>query len=385
MKAAALVLFYIFFPVFILSLTNRIRFFNKIGPVVTAYTFGMIIGNIGIFPMIKGSALVQEMLTMITVPLAIPLLLFSMDLKKWSRMAGKTMLSMLLALVAVISAIVAGFYLFRGYGTAKFWDVSAMLTGLYIGSTPNLASVKIALGADETQFMLVAAYDLLVGAFHLLFVMTIAQRLFLLYLPKYKPLDDGTAPHTSKYSSDEPYFGLNNRRLVSPLLKGLLVSALIFGVGGAVSLVLPKSVQMATVILIITSLGIAASLIPSINKLEKSFDFGMYLILIFSLVISSMADLSKVDFNSLIICAYVVFVVFGSMLIQSLLSRFYKIDADTFLITSTAFICNPAIVPVVAGAIKNREVIFSGLVVSIIGLGIGNYLGVLVAWVLERF
>jgi len=51
-------------------------------------------------------------------------------------------------------------------------------------------------------------------------------------------------------------------------------------------------------------------------------------------------------------------------------------DADTFLITSKTFICNPAMVPVMAGAIKNRELVFSGLIVGIIGDGIRNYLGI---------
>ena len=110
----------------------------------------------------------------------------------------------------------------------------------------------------------------------------------------------------------------------------------------------------------------------------------MYLIMIFCLVIASRADLRNIDFVALMIAAYVALVVFGSMFIQALLSWIFKIDADTCLITSTAMICNPAIVPVVAGAIKNREIVFSGISVGIIGLAMGNYLGIFVAWILER-
>jgi len=39
----------------------------------------------------------------------------------------------------------------------------------------------------------------------------------------------------------------------------------------------------------------------------------------------------------------------------------------------------PPFVPAVAGAIKNKEIIVSGLTVGIIGYAVGNYLGVLVA------
>jgi uncharacterized membrane protein len=168
-----------------------------------------------------------------------------------------------------------------------------------------------------------------------------------------------------------------------PLLKAFGIAVLIFAIGGATTLVVPESSQMAVVILIITTLGIAASFLPAVNKIEKSFELGMYIIMIFCMVIASRADLSNISFTAMIIAAYVALVVFGSMLIQALLSKLFKVDADTFLITSTAFICNPAIVPIVAGSIKNREVIFSGISVGIIGLALGNYLGIFIAWILN--
>ena len=45
--------------------------------------------------------------------------------------------------------------------------------------------------------------------------------------------------------------------------------------------------QMVVVILSITTLAILASLIKWINKIEKTFQLGMYLILVFSLTIAS--------------------------------------------------------------------------------------------------
>jgi uncharacterized membrane protein len=102
------------------------------------------------------------------------------------------------------------------------------------------------------------------------------------------------------------------------------------------------------------------------------------------MVIASRADLRNIDFVAFMIAAYVALVVFGSMLIQALLSWIFKIDADTYIITSTALITNPAVVLVVAGALKNREIVFSGLATAIFGLAIGNYLGIFMSWFLER-
>ena len=383
MATIALVIFYVFSPLLILHLCHKYRFVNKIGAVVIAYAVGFVMGNIGILPRIEGLEGTQELLTTLTIPIAIPLLLFSTDVKKWFQIAGKTMLSMVFALIAAVVTVFTGYMIFRGHGVNELWDVSGMLIGLYTGGTPNLASIKLALGADETNYMIIATYDLVVGAFHLLFVMTVAQRLFLTILPKYKYLDPASA-HVGDFDGEDPYWGMLKKRMIVQLLKAFGPAVLIFGTGGAVSLIVPESSEMAVVILIITTLGIGASLIPAINKLEKSFELGMYLILIFCMVIASMADLSKIDFASLVIGAYVFHVIFGSLFIQAILSKIFKVDTDTFIITSTAFICSPPFVPVVAGALKNREIIFSGLTVGIIGYAIGNYLGVFVSWILEN-
>jgi len=382
MAAILLVLFFLLFPLFILRLCHRYSFLSKIGAVVMAYVVGFVIGNLGLLPMIEGHARVQELLTTLTIPVAIPLLLFSMDIKKWTQIAGKTFLSLLFALAAVILAVVAGFFIFRNQGIENLWDVSGMMVGLYTGSTPNLASIQTALGADETTYMVIVTYDLVIGAFHLLFVMTVAQRLLLLFLPGYSYIDRATG-NGGGPEDEDPYWGLLKKRQVVPLMKAFGISLLIFGIGGAASLLVPESSQMAVVILAITTLGIGASLIPAVKKLDKSFELGMYLILIFCMVIASRADLRNIDLVAMMIAAYVAFVVFGSMIIQAILSWIFKIDADTYIITSTAMITNPAVVLAVAGALRNREIVFSGLSVSIIGLAVGNYLGIFLAWLLQ--
>ncbi len=382
MATPILILFYVFSPMLILYLCHRYRFINKIGAIVIAYGVGFLLGNSGILSLIENVGKTQDMITTLTIPIAIPLLLFSMNVRKWVNIAGKTAISMLFALIAAVSTVFTGYFIFKGYGVHELWDVSAMLIGLYTGGTPNLASIQLALGADQTNYMVVATYDVVVGAFHLLFVMTVAQKFFLLFLPKYKFID-AVAGQFADYDGEDPYEGMLRRKMILPLLKALGIAVLIFAIGGAASLVVPQSLQMAVVILLITTLGIVASMVPSVNKIEKSFELGMYLILIFCMVIASMADLSKIDFNSLVIGGYVAWVIFGSLFIQAILSRIFKVDADTMIITSTAFICSPPFVPVVAGALRNREIIFSGLSVGIIGYAIGNYLGVLVSWMLN--
>jgi uncharacterized membrane protein len=143
---------------------------------------------------------------------------------------------------------------------------------------------------------------------------------------------------------------------------------------------------MVTVILSITTLGLAFSTIKSVHRIEKTFQLGMYFIIVFSLVIASMSDLRsmfQIEFLNLFL--YVALAVFGSMAIHVFLSWIFKVDSDTTIITITALTFSPPFVPVVAGALKNKELIISGLTVGILGYAFGNYLGVAIAFFLKGF
>ena len=141
-------------------------------------------------------------------------------------------------------------------------------------------------------------------------------------------------------------------------------------------MLIPKY-PLVSVILTITTLGVAASFFPKIRQIKKTFQLGMYFITAFSLVIASRCDLS-VFFNVkyLNLLYFVTFAYFGSLLLHLILSWIFRVDADDYLITTTGFIYSPLFVPMVAAALKNKDVILTGLATGIIGWIIGNYIGV---------
>jgi len=55
---------------------------------------------------------------------------------------------------------------------------------------------------------------------------------------------------------------------------------------------------------------------------------------------------------------------------------------EEIMISSTAAICSPPFVGLVAGALGDKKIIAPGITAGIVGYAVGNYLGVLVARVL---
>ena len=382
MEYVILALFYFLFPVLVIYLDKKFSIVNKIGAVIICYGVGLLIGNIGILP--KGISGFQEELYSYVVLLAIPLLLFSLDIRKWIGMAGKTFLSLILGLISVIIMVLVGYYIFRDV-IPEIWKISGVLTGFYSGGAPNAAAISLALKMEPEVFILTQTYDLAVGAVTLLFLMTVAQRFFLLFMRPYQKEDreevDGS--RESYHEKYESYDGIFNRRIGVPLLGAFGLSVLILGVSAGISKLFTKEFNAALIILGITTFGIAASFVPRIKNIEKSFQGGIYLILVFCLTFASMADISMFSLESLPILIYIILVVPGALLLHGILSKLFKVDVDNFLIISVALSMSPPFVPAVASALKNREIILPGMIIGLLGYAMGNYIGILVGYIIR--
>jgi uncharacterized membrane protein len=382
LSTVALLFFYLITPLVIIYFTTKSPIAQKIGSVLIAYVIGLIAGNMGIFA--DNAIDVQNILTTISVPIALPLLLFSIQIKTLiKRMAG-TMLSFILGIFSLLLPIFIGFFIFNNH-IEDTWKISGMLTGVYTGGTPNLAAIKLALDVDQETYILAHSYDMILSAFFLLFVMSIGKTLLGKFLKPYKSTSQVQDSFQQNNSKKSLWDEIRNKKNLKNLTLALTVSIFIFAIGGGLSMLVPENASMAVAILTITTLGIICSTIPKINKIPYTFDLGMFFILIFSLVVASMADFSNIGFEQLHLLSYITLCVLGSFIIHILLAKAFGLDAHNVIIVSTALACSPPFVPVVAGALRNKEIIASGLTVGIIGYAIGNYLGISIAWILQTF
>ncbi len=377
----ALVLFYFLTPFVILHLCHKFPFINKLGAVLIAYLAGIIIGALEIIP--PEYKQLQNTIMTITVPLALPLMLFSSNIRSWTKIAGKTLLSMVISLAGLVIFITLGYLLFKNPETPDLWEVGGLLVGLYSGGTPNLASLKIMLDVNNDTYLLTNAYDMMVSAAYFLFLISFGKTVFGKLLPTFHKPQPMVEKELISQSAEDPYRGLFKKKNGRPLLKGFLLSVVVFAIGGSTTLFVPENSQMIVVMLIITTLSILASLIPSVNKLPKTFELGMYLILVFSIDVASLVNIFDMIGAAPQLLYYITWVIFGSLLFHVLVASLFKIDRDTVMVTSAALVCSPPFVPAVAGALKNKDIVVSGVTVGIIGYAIGNYLGLFMAELLK--
>lgn len=421
-KLVVLITIYFTVPLLIIYLCKRWSFFKKLGSIVIAYAFGLILGSSGILPtgsenyylalkddisiskekldsllasgtitdedvLVNSIRGIQDMLITIVIPLAYPLLLFSLNVRKWLRYAKAGFISMFLALISIIIILGSGYFMFRNV-VPDSWKVAGMLVGVYTGGTPNMASLSVALNVDPNLFLMTNTYDIIIGAITLIFFISAAPKVFRAILPPFRFLGEtsDTDQAIEEARSFEDFSGIFKKKRLLPLAGALGVSLLIAGISAGIASLVPREAFMPVVILSITSLALIGSLIPRLNRIEKTFQLGMYFVLVFSFVFASIANITEIfSAGYLGLLAYVLYAYFGSLLLHLLLSRIFRVNADDYLITTTAFIYSPPFVPVIAAALKNKEVIITGITVGIIGYVIGNYMGVGLGYFLKGF
>ena len=381
-----IILFYLLVPAAVVWLCRHARWAEKVGAILILYFLGIILANLLVFPF-DGAAEwiypIQNALTSVTIPLALPLILFACDFKEWP--VKRALGALLIGLFSVLVITISGYYLFQGHLGEQAPSIAGMIVGVYTGGTPNLAALKMMLGVDEGTYVLVNSFDMLVSFIYLIMLMAFGIRLVRKFLPNERVVavsEQGRPKADQKLTQREAemYRGLFTRKHFLPTLKALGLAVLIAGIGLGLSLLITGGINMIILILTLTTLAIAASFLPAVRKWEKSYDAGMYLVLIFSLVVASMVDIRKLDFQEGIwLLVYITFAVFGSLTLQILLGKLFKVDADTSVITSVAMINSPLFVPMIADSMKNRRVILTGISIGIIGYAVGNYIGVLLS------
>ena len=404
MRIIIAIAIYLLFPIIIVSAFHKWKILQKIGTVILAYAVGIIMSLTGFVTFEPGTAdaatfeSIQKLIMNISVPLAIPLMLFNCDFKLWTRALPKTILALVGGIIAITVAVISGFFIFRNTGVNDITNVSAMMTGIYTGGTMNFNALGAALGVDPTTITLVLTFQMLITFPLIMFITGGGYRLFRKILPF---PDESTS--ISKLGSNiedhgiENYGMMLNKKVFPKTMLGLLLSIGFLAVGAGLSLLFYNlgivgdqetgtgKLNELVIILTITTLSIIASFSKKIRELPKTFELGMIFILIFSIAVASQFNPYSIDMSAISLGLFVLYIMLVSVIIHIIFCRFSKINGDLYTVAQVGLFCSPPFIPPVVGAMGNNKVLISGIVIGLIGYAIGTYMGVGIAYLLKLF
>ena len=379
---------YILVPILIIECFKRWTWMQKIGTVVAAYAVGIIFALTGFvhFEPETAAALtfgkLQSTIMSIAVPLAIPLMLFNCDFKLWTKALPKTIWSLVGGIVAVIAAVISGYFIFRRPDIPDFNKIAAMMTGIYTGGTMNFNALGASLGVDKTVMAIVLAFEMVLTTPYIFFIIGGGYKVFRKILPYQDVTRKGRVDDNVESKDVENYRGMFDRKNVGGMFAGLGLSICFLAIGAGLALWLTGKLNELVIILTITTLAIIASFFKKVRELPKTFELGMFFILIFSVIVASLFDIHSVNGGSLMIGMFVAWVMVIAALLHLLFCRIAHVSGDLFCVSQIALLCSPPFVPPVVGAMQNKKVLISGIVIGLVGYAIGTYLGVAIAFIL---
>ena len=393
MRVYLIALIYIAAPLLIIYLYQHSRFFSKIGTVMLAYAVGLIMAFSGLMkaPAEETEVLMslQTWVMNLTVPLAIPLMLFSSHFTLWFRTLKKTFATLVAGIISILITITVAYFIFRETNIPDLWKTSGMLVGMYTGGVLNFASLKQVLNVDYDTYILVQTFDTALSFFLILFFLSGGYKIIRKILPFAKakeiavdvPNDTDAEVNKEKF---EDYSGMFKKKIRRKLFVSLLLAIACLGIGAGISMLAGMGLNELIIILTITTLAITASFWKRIREIPKTFEFGMYFILIFSIVIASMFDIHTLfSRESLNLLTMIAFVLVFSILLHLLFARIFRVEGDLFTVSHIALLFSPPFVPPIAAAMNNRKVLVNGIIIGLVGYACGTYLGTFLAGILK--
>ena len=367
----ALTLSLLLFVPTILKVFEKTKFVSAISPIALAYAAGIGLSFVSI--PLHHETLLQT--TEISIALSISLLVLASNLSKFRVLLKPVLKSFFLGILSLFIAIIL-VYSFIEISFAQRAQIMGMLTGVYVGGTPNLNAIGMALEVPNDIIVLVNTAEMVFGGIYFLLLITIIKPLLLLFLPKYVPkglqLEDEDEVDGRKNSSE--YL----KMIALSLMSAIVVLGLSFGL---VLLIFGK-VQVAALLIILTTLSLIGAQLPIVKRIKWKFETADFLLLIFSFGIGLQIDLDSLLSKGLDIYVLVGAVFIGTILIHYFMAWITRTDADTLMISATAALYGPAFIAPIARAIKNRELIIYGIALGLLGYILGNYLGLGIAWLL---
>lgn len=373
-----LTIIYLFgIPLAIMLMAKRWPIIQKISPMVILYIIGLTAGNTVLADVTVTT--ISENISNVVVLMAIPLMLLGCDFKMWSTKA--VVKTFLVGLISILSVTIAGYFIFHPMAqTAQISEVdyakiSGVMTGIYIGGIPNMAPVSKAVNLPEHLFLLISSYDLIIAGLYLIFIIFFSEKII---HKIFKINHLNTAKKETAFAEEDTTAEKKSfKSFILHRAIGISIAFVIVAIAYGISKLIPLQNNTAVIIIALTTVSLLFSLIKPLKRIEGTFDLGLYFVYVFCLAVATMVNIHDIEFSKhLFILYYIAFVIFGSLVIQIILAKIFKINGDLVLVSSVALINSPPFVPMVAAVLNNKDIILPGIAIGLLGYAIGNYLGI---------
>ena len=357
--------FLLFFPAITRWGEKRYKPLRWVGAMTICYLSGLLLGN---FPWVTIPKEFLSTTMEASVSLAIPAMLFTAHPRQLLSGGRQALMAFgFAALAATIAASTA--YFFMGSAIVNSEEVSGMLASVYIGGTPNMSAVGVALGVEHELFLVLNSADILLSGLYfaglLTFLPALIDRMFLKNINVENP---AVAPAQDWYPEEMP--GFKSAAIT------LVLSAFLLGAAAGICILIIGELLVPVFILMLTIFSLLAASTPQVGRIKGTYNTAHYLLLIFALSIGCLADFSTLIAMTASVLPFCAMIISITLVLHYSFCRIAGLDRDITIIASTAAVFGPPFVGPVAERLKAPQLILTGIMLGMLGYALGNFIGI---------
>jgi uncharacterized membrane protein len=359
-----------------LRLVNRFVWAKRLSTIIWIIFLSAFASNLGLIPT---DAPLYGSLIGFTVPFAVCVILFTVDLSDVRR-AGTPMLGgfALASLGTILGVIVASLTLeppLSGVLGAESWKVAGPYTGTYIGGSLNFFALWTGLELGDPDLLAAAnAVDNLtlfpLYTVWMIVPAALAGRYVVSKRWEVSHEDADEAATTSKKPRLDP---------VQVATLFFLAVAVMAASDWLKAEMVDRVAPAVPTILIVTTLALILAQFGPVRRLEGAWEIGDLAFYVFFAAVGAMINFYQAVVLSPVLFVYVIIIMTVHFVVLYGGGRLLRMDLGVLTIASVATKAGPPLVVPVAEAKGWRHLVLAGIIVGMLGYAIGNYVGYAVA------
>ncbi|WP_350306721.1 DUF819 family protein [Photorhabdus viridis] len=375
---------------------QRYKWASKVPGAIIALVIAIFASNLYIIPT---ESVVYDAVWQYIVPLAIPLLLFKVDLQIILKESGRLLILFLMSSVATIIGAVLAFKLLRNY-IPELDKISAMISASYTGGGVNFAAMAAKLEPTQNMTASTIVADNLVVAFFFIILIALAGWSFARKFWR-SPYSEAIA---SDPNSDKPkslagsYWQPKNISLKDISLSlawAIFIVVISFKLSAWLKVFLgqPENIYqelffslISDKYLILTTITFTMASIfkKTFNNLSGSQELGTYAIYMFFVVIGIPASIKLIIINAPLLFLFVFIVAMINLLLTLGVGKLFKFNLEEIILACNANIGGPTTAAALAISKGWVNLVGPIMVIGTVGYVIGNYVGAIVYFIVTE-
>ena len=364
------------------------RWAAKIPGAVLALLIALAASNFGLIPT---DAPAYDAVWGYIVPLAIPLLLFQLDLHALFKESGRLLIIFLISSVGTMLGALIGFFMLKDH-IPELSKITGMISASYTGGGVNFAAMTARLepSTDITAATIVADNLMMACYFFILIGISGSYAVRKIWGSPYQ--DELDKNGTSNQNMAADYWQTKPISLqcidlslgasmaivavaftVSKWLKGILGEGSNMATNMLFSLVTDKYLLLTSLTLLVIAL-----FRNGVRKLDGSQELGTYGIYLFFVVIGIPASIPLIIQNAPLLFVFTLTVAMVNLLITLIFGKLLKFSIEEIVLACNANVGGPTTAAALAIGKGWRDLIGPILLIGTVGYIIGNYIGMFI-------